>query len=37
MNMCAGGIMLARAIPDGAASDRMLKACREAAAELTGE
>ena len=35
--LCAGGIMLARAIPDAAASDRMLKACREAAAELIGE
>lgn len=35
--LCAGGIMLARAIPDGAASDRMLKACRDAAAELIGE
>jgi AcrR family transcriptional regulator len=32
--LCAGGIMLARAMPDAAASDRMLKACREAAAEL---
>ena len=35
--LCAGGIMLARAIPDQATSDRMLKACREAAAELIGE
>jgi AcrR family transcriptional regulator len=32
--LCAGGLMLARAIPDEANSDRMLKACREAAAEL---
>jgi AcrR family transcriptional regulator len=32
--LCAGGLMLARAMPDEAASDRMLKACREAAAEL---
>ncbi len=31
--LCAGGLMLARAVPDEATSDRMLKACREAAAE----
>jgi TetR/AcrR family transcriptional repressor of nem operon len=34
--LCAGGIMLSRAIADGAASDRMLKACQDAAAELIG-
>lgn len=36
--LCAGGLMLARAMPDEAASNRMLEACREAAAELaTGQ
>jgi AcrR family transcriptional regulator len=35
--LCAGGLMLARAMPDQAASDRMLKACRDAARELVGE
>jgi TetR/AcrR family transcriptional regulator, transcriptional repressor for nem operon len=29
--LCAGGLMLARAVPDEATSDRMLKACRDAA------
>jgi AcrR family transcriptional regulator len=32
--LCAGGLMLARAMPDQAASDRMLKACRDAAKDL---
>jgi TetR/AcrR family transcriptional repressor of nem operon len=32
--LCAGGLMLARTVPDKAISDRMLKACREAAEEL---
>lgn len=32
--LCAGGLMLARATPDQAASDKILKACREAAADL---
>lgn len=32
--LCAGGLMLARAVPDEATSDRMLRACREAAAKL---
>jgi TetR/AcrR family transcriptional regulator, transcriptional repressor for nem operon len=32
--LCAGGLMLARAVPDEATSDRMLKACREAADAL---
>jgi TetR/AcrR family transcriptional repressor of nem operon len=29
--LCAGGLMLARAMPDQTASDRILKACRDAA------
>jgi TetR/AcrR family transcriptional regulator, transcriptional repressor for nem operon len=32
--LCAGGLMLARAVPNEAISDRMLKACRAAAEEL---
>lgn len=35
--LCAGGLMLARAMPDTAASDRMLNACREAAAKLVAD
>jgi AcrR family transcriptional regulator len=35
--LCAGGLMLARAMPDEAASDRMLSACREAAAKLAAD
>jgi TetR/AcrR family transcriptional regulator, transcriptional repressor for nem operon len=35
--LCAGGLMLARAIPDAAASDRMLMACREAAETLVAD
>jgi TetR/AcrR family transcriptional regulator, transcriptional repressor for nem operon len=32
--LCAGGLMLARAVPDETTSDRMLKACRDAAEAL---
>jgi TetR/AcrR family transcriptional repressor of nem operon len=35
--LCAGGMMLARAMPDVAASNRVLAACREAAAKLAAE
>jgi TetR/AcrR family transcriptional repressor of nem operon len=35
--LCAGGMMLARAMPDQAASDRMLNACRDAAAKLVAD
>ena len=35
--LCAGGLMLARAMPDTAASDRMLNACRDAAAKLVAD
>jgi TetR/AcrR family transcriptional repressor of nem operon len=35
--LCAGGLMLARAAPDGATSDRMLKACRDAAEALIAD
>lgn len=35
--LCAGGLMLARAVPDAATSDRMLKACREAADALIAD
>ena len=34
--LCAGGLMLARAVADEATSDRMLNACREAAKDLVG-
>jgi TetR/AcrR family transcriptional regulator, transcriptional repressor for nem operon len=35
--LCAGGLMLARAVPDEATSDRMLKACRDAAEALIAD
>lgn len=35
--LCAGGLMLARAMPDRAASDRMLDACRDAAKKLVAD
>lgn len=35
--LCAGGLMLARAVPDEVTSDRMLEACREAAEALIAD
>ena len=35
--LCAGGLMLARAVPDEATSDTMLKACRDAAEALIAD
>ena len=35
--LCVGGLLLARAVDDGALSDDILRACRQFGADLTGE